>query len=152
MAGGEGDDRGWDGWMAPPTPWTWVWVNSGRGAWSAAVYGVTKSWTRWKQPWDSRWESGSGWIWPKPWGSKKNQVFQFSPVSILLFYLSTHLFIHRCCIPSTHQELLGTVIGSWGKQTSHASWSLDSPSACVWGIELVPCFLMNLRTTFLTSP
>ena len=28
--GGEGDDRGWDGWMASPTQWTWVWVNSGR--------------------------------------------------------------------------------------------------------------------------
>ena len=27
-AGGEGDDRGWDGWMASPTRWTWVWVNS----------------------------------------------------------------------------------------------------------------------------
>ena len=28
-AGGEGNDRGWDGWMAPPTQWTWVWANSG---------------------------------------------------------------------------------------------------------------------------
>ena len=28
-AGGEGDDRGWDGWMASRTRWTWVWVNSG---------------------------------------------------------------------------------------------------------------------------
>ena len=28
-AGGEGDDRGWDGWMAPPTWWTWVWASSG---------------------------------------------------------------------------------------------------------------------------
>ena len=27
-AGGEGDDRGWDGWMASPTQWTWVWVRS----------------------------------------------------------------------------------------------------------------------------
>ena len=27
--GGEGDDRGWDSWMASPTQWTWVWVNSG---------------------------------------------------------------------------------------------------------------------------
>ena len=27
--GGEGDDRGWDGWMASPTRWTWVSVNSG---------------------------------------------------------------------------------------------------------------------------
>ena len=29
-AGGEGDDRGWDGWMASPTRWTWVWANSER--------------------------------------------------------------------------------------------------------------------------
>ena len=28
-AGGEGDNRGWDGWMASLTQWTWVWVNSG---------------------------------------------------------------------------------------------------------------------------
>ena len=28
-AWGEGDDRGWDGWMASPTQWTWIWVNSG---------------------------------------------------------------------------------------------------------------------------
>ena len=27
--GGEGDDRGWDGWMASATRWTWVWLNSG---------------------------------------------------------------------------------------------------------------------------
>ena len=27
-AGGEGDDRGWDGWMASLTQWMWVWVNS----------------------------------------------------------------------------------------------------------------------------
>ena len=26
----EGDDRGWNGWMASPTQWTWVWANSGR--------------------------------------------------------------------------------------------------------------------------
>ena len=29
--GGEGDNRGWDGWMASPTQWTWVWVNPGVG-------------------------------------------------------------------------------------------------------------------------
>ena len=28
-AGGEGDDRGRDGWMASPTRWRWVWVDSG---------------------------------------------------------------------------------------------------------------------------
>ena len=30
-AGGEGDDRGWDGWMVSPTWWTWVCVDSGVG-------------------------------------------------------------------------------------------------------------------------
>ena len=33
-AGGEGDDRGWDGWMPSPTQWTWVWVDSGCWWWT----------------------------------------------------------------------------------------------------------------------
>ena len=33
-AGGEGDDRGWDGWMASPTQRTWVWVDSGSLWWT----------------------------------------------------------------------------------------------------------------------
>ena len=48
-----GRRRGWQRmrcWMVSPTQWTTVWVNSGnrwwnREAWSAAVHGVTKSWT-----------------------------------------------------------------------------------------------------------
>ena len=33
-AGGEGDDRGWDGWMASPTWWTWVWASFGSWWWT----------------------------------------------------------------------------------------------------------------------
>jgi len=33
-AGGEGDDRGWYGWMASLTRWMWVWVNSGSWWWT----------------------------------------------------------------------------------------------------------------------
>ena len=33
-AGGEGDDRGWDGWMVSLTRWTWVWANSGSWWWT----------------------------------------------------------------------------------------------------------------------
>ena len=33
-AGGGGDDRGWDGWMAPPTQWIWVWLDSGSWWWT----------------------------------------------------------------------------------------------------------------------
>ena len=38
-AGGEGDNRGWDGWMASPTQWTWVWVDS-RSWWRTERPGV----------------------------------------------------------------------------------------------------------------
>ena len=50
--GGERDDRGWEGWMASPTQWTWVWVSElwelvmDRVAWHAVVHGFAKSWTR----------------------------------------------------------------------------------------------------------
>ena len=29
-----GNNRGWDGWMASPTQWTWVWASSGRWWWT----------------------------------------------------------------------------------------------------------------------
>ena len=46
----EGDNRGWDGWMASLTQWTWV----NFGSWCAAVHGVTKSRTQlsyWTEYW-----------------------------------------------------------------------------------------------------
>ena len=42
-AGGEGDDRGWDGWMASATQWTWVWASSGRW-WRTGRPGVLQPW------------------------------------------------------------------------------------------------------------
>ena len=42
MRRGEGDDRGWDGWMASPTQWTWVWVNSGNWWWTGRL-GILQS-------------------------------------------------------------------------------------------------------------
>ena len=49
-AGGEGNDRGWDGWMASLTQWTWVWVNS-------------ESW----------WWTGKPDV-PSPWGHKQLDI------------------------------------------------------------------------------
>ena len=62
-AGGERDDRGWDGWMASLTQWTWVWASSGSWwwtgkVWRAAVYGVASSLT-----WPSDWETATKGIW-----------------------------------------------------------------------------------------
>ena len=61
-AGGEGDDRGQDGWMASLTRWTWVWASSGswwwtgkpgmlqsgmlQSTWNAAQWGAAKSQTQ----------------------------------------------------------------------------------------------------------
>ena len=50
-AGGEGDNRGWDGLMASPIRWTWVWASS-RSWWRTGKAGVPqpmgsqKSWTQ----------------------------------------------------------------------------------------------------------
>ena len=46
LKAGEGDNRGWDGWMASLTQWTWVWVGSGVG------------------------DGQGGLAWCSPWGSK----------------------------------------------------------------------------------
>ena len=53
-AGGEGDHRGWDGWMTSPTRWTWVWVNS-------------RSW--WCHP---RWTGRPGIL--SSWGHKRSDM------------------------------------------------------------------------------
>ena len=50
-AGGEGDDRGWDGWMASLTQWTWIGSKlrekvKDRWPSQAIVHEVTKNWTR----------------------------------------------------------------------------------------------------------
>ena len=51
-AGGEGDDREWDGWMASPIQQTWAWANSrrwwrtGKPVLHAAVHDVAKSQTQ----------------------------------------------------------------------------------------------------------
>ena len=51
-AGGEGDDRGWDGWMASLTRWTWVWVNSRSWWWTGRpgmlqFMGSQRDWHDW---------------------------------------------------------------------------------------------------------
>ena len=56
-AEGEGDDRGWDGWMASSPQWTWVWVNSGSWWWTGrpgmlqfmGLQRVRHDWVNWTE-------------------------------------------------------------------------------------------------------
>ena len=59
-AGGEGDDRGWDGWTASPTWWTWFWASSRSLWWTGSLaccspWGLSQirlsDWTDWLTDW-----------------------------------------------------------------------------------------------------
>ena len=51
----EKGDRGWDGWMASPTQWTWVWVNSGSWWWTGKPGGAVGHRVRESQTGLSNW-------------------------------------------------------------------------------------------------
>ena len=53
-AGGKGDNRGWDGWMASPTWWAWVWASSGSW-WRTGKPGLLQSMAWQSQTWLSYW-------------------------------------------------------------------------------------------------
>ena len=93
--GGNGDDRVWDGWMASPTQWTWVWVNSRSWWWtgrpgmlqSMGVQRVRHSWatelTEYKQ------------------GNGETNFFKERTISVMLESGAIVMFWgHKWCHPS----------------------------------------------------
>ena len=78
-AGREGDDRGWDGWMASPTQWTWVWVTYGSWWWTGKPSMLQSMGSH------KRWTQLSDWTVLK----SLNRVSQ--PLSVIFtWYVSTH--------------------------------------------------------------
>ena len=62
-AGGEGSNRGRDGWMASPTRWTWVWANTGDGEGQGSL-ACCSPWGRKSWPQLSDWTAKScQWRW-----------------------------------------------------------------------------------------
>ena len=109
-AGGGGDDRGWDGWMASQTQWTWVLASSemvkDRGTRRAAVHGVTKSrtglskWTMLCSAYHILSQSsllrlrGFIQILCNPWN-----ISQSPQLSVICFFLNSCMFLlYVCCM------------------------------------------------------
>ena len=85
-AGGEGDNRGWDGWMASLTQQTWVWANSRRW-WRTGKPGMLQSmgsqrvrhdWATEQQKAPTPSSQGQGYL-HTPWTN--NQVRSVEPIN-----------------------------------------------------------------------
>ena len=80
-AGGEGDNRGWDGWMASPTQWTWIWASSGSWWWTGRP-GMLQSMGSQKVRYD--------------WVTELNWTYSFNAIQVMYaFYLSLFIFNWR---------------------------------------------------------
>ena len=99
--GGEEDDRGWDGWMALPTRWTWVWVNSGSWWWTGRP-GVL--WFMGSQ------RVGHDWVTELNWSLDNEQILlgrASSPGSAG--------FLNKGTIPCSNNSALNLLALSYGK-------------------------------------
>ena len=72
-AGGEGDNRGWDGWMASSTQWTWVCVNS-RSLWWTGRPGMLRFVG--SQRVGHNWMTELNWTWGKRWSGNSTCSFK----------------------------------------------------------------------------
>ena len=81
-AGGEGDDRGWDGWKASLTWWAWVWASSGNWWWTGRP-GVLQSMGL--QRVRHSWVTELNWT---LYYSLKELYFTYSLASLILLYVS----------------------------------------------------------------
>ena len=85
-AGGEGDERGWDGWMASLTRWTSVWVNSGSWWWTGRP-GVLRFMGL--QRVGHNWETELNW--------KYVEACSFEHMCMnACIYTCTYMYIHAC--------------------------------------------------------
>ena len=94
-AGGEGDGRGWDGWMASPTQWTWVWVNP-RGWWWTGRPDMLQSMgsQRDKKTWLSNWTEPNLYVVLTSWESLSRNLH---PVPVCSICFSQRLWLKVRC-------------------------------------------------------
>ena len=117
-AGGEGNDRGWDGWMASPTQWTWVWVNSRSWWWTGRPGMLYSSWGH-KESDTTEWLNWTNWV--KEISNNKDIFYSFSSHSksfpnFLAHFItknSTHLF--SFWVPTYGYKTIFFALLIWGE-------------------------------------
>ena len=95
-AGGEGDDRGWDGWMASPTRWRWVWANSGSWRWTGRP-GVL--WSMWSQRVGHDWATELNWPegWWRIWDTVPKELTAQLPLMACIGWGANARFLRVLC-------------------------------------------------------
>ena len=105
-AGGGGDDRGWDGWMASLTRWTRVWANSRSWCWTGKP-GVLQSWGH-KESDMTEWL-----IWTEVKQHKPLYLAEVirSSISVFQMYCLTHVpYIIKPTVVSVHFDIQHLII------------------------------------------
>ena len=141
--GGEGDDRGWDGWMASLTQWTWVWVDF-RSWWWIGRLGVLQFMGSQRVGHDCATELNHKWV------LNFGKGFSVS-IGIIIWFLSFNLLI--CCITLFDLHILKNSCipeinptSSWCMSFLMCCWNLFA-KIC-WGI-LHLCSSVILACSFL---
>ena len=106
-AGREGDNIGWDGWMASLTQWAWVWVNWGVG------------------------DGQGGLVCYSPWGHKESDTSEQR--NCIFYHLSIHpSIVYLCLIPFLRDQSLNwerchakIIILSGSHKSSNGYWQQD---------------------------
>ena len=136
-AGGEGDDRGWDGWMASPTQWTWVWVSSGSWWWTGKT-GMLQSMGL--QRGGHAWETEQDW-------TKKLRVLSSHLHLNLIISQRSHLWRSSHWGQGFSICILGDIIQSIASANTTASVAVKT-----WFAHLIWQSTLSTTILYLTSP
>ena len=102
-AEGEGEDRGWDGWVASPTQWAWVWASS-RSWWWTGRPGVLQSMGSQRATEGLNWTESIG----KSLLSKQCNVW--GPFNKLQHYKYYMIFEYLCTSPCGSLPIFGSKV------------------------------------------
>ena len=115
LKAGEGDDRGWDGWMASPTQWTWVWA-SFRSWWWTGRPGMLQSIGS-QRVWHN-WATELNWI-PDDFTNELYQTFKEETIGILQnpilprYHRQTKITVQPISLINIHVKILNKLLASW---------------------------------------